>query len=86
MKFLLCNFQNGNDGELKNHCKYFHLVNKENHFFQELFTVDVENKYSRRCDACKMYFQTCRKKDHCFLSHHKQVGGARNDLPINIPK
>ena len=52
MKFLLCNFQNGNDEELKNRCKYFHLVNKENHFFQELFTVDVENKYSRRCDAC----------------------------------
>ena len=74
---LLCNFQDKNDEELKNHQKYFHLVNKDNYFFKELFTADIENKYSGRCDNFKMFFQTCRKKNHCFLSHHKQVGGTK---------
>ena len=86
MRCLLCDIQNDNGEELKNHYKHFHLVNKDNYFFKELFTTDTENRSSRPCDDCKIRFQSCRQKNHCFLAHHKQVGGANNHLPINVSK
>ena len=67
MKCLLCNLKNDNDEELKNHFIYFHLINKDNYYFKELFNKDFENKYSKRYEECDLTFDTCRKKkNHCF--------------------
>ena len=66
MKCLLCGLENNNDEELKNHLIHFHLIDKDNYFFKELFTRDTENKYSRRCEECKKDFGSCRKKTIVF--------------------
>ena len=34
----------------------------------------------------KISFKVVDKKNHYFLAHHKQVGGANNHLPINVSK
>ena len=59
---------------MKNHLIHFHLTDKDNYFFKELLTKDVENKYSRRCEECKKDFSSCRKKNHSFLSRYSQSG------------
>ena len=62
MKGLLCDLENNNNEELKNHLIHFHLIDKDNYFFKELFLKDTENKYYRRCEECKRDFESCRKK------------------------
>ena len=84
MKCLLYDLQNNNDEELKNHCIYFHLINKDNYFFKELFSIDAENRYSRLCEECKFYFDTWRIKKSLFFIA-LQSGGL-NSLPLNISK
>lgn len=69
----------------KNHYIYFHLINKDNYFFKELCSIDNANRYSRRCEECKISFSSCRKKNHCFLSHYSQSVGS-NNLILNISK
>ena len=89
MKCLPFDSQNDNDEELKNHYNHFHLVNEDNYLFKELFTTDTENRYSRRCDDCKIRFQSSRQKKKekkSFSVHHKQVRGVNNHLPINASK
>ena len=72
------------DEELKNHFKYFHLINKDNYYFKELLTKDFENKYSKICEEWDLIFDTCRKKtNHCLLLHYKKSGGS-NIRPLNI--
>ena len=85
MKCLLCDLENDNDEELKNHCIYFHLIENDNYYFSELFNKDFENKYSKRCMECNnLSFDTCRKKkNHCFLLHYKQSGGSLKSLNIS---
>ena len=68
MKCLLCDLQNYNDKELKNHYIYFHLINKDNYFFKELFSIDTESRYLKRCEKCKYYFGTCRIKKSQFFT------------------
>ena len=60
-----------------------------------MFAPDLESKYFRHCDKCKMQCEGCRQK-WATLSfsapreqvavHHGQVGGANDQLPINILK
>ena len=76
MKCLLCDLENDNDEELKNHYTYLHLIEKNNYYFNELFTQDFESKYSERYVECNnLSFDTFRekKKNHCFLLNN-QVG------------
>ena len=42
MKYLLCDLENNNDEKLKNHYIQFHLINKDNYFFKELFSLNTE--------------------------------------------
>ena len=53
MKFLLCDLENNNNEELKNHLIHFHLIYGVNYFLNECFTKNTENKCSRRCEECK---------------------------------
>ena len=86
MKCLLCNFQNPNNEELKNHYICFHQIKRDNYYFKELFLLDTENRYSRRSEESKIIFQSCtQKKNHCYLNKYAQVGGS-NNFPLNISK
>ena len=85
MKCLLCDLQNDNDEELKNHYIYFHFINKNNYFFKELFSIKTENKYARRCEECKITFNSCREKNYYYLLHYQQSAGS-NNLFLNISK
>ena len=85
MKYFLCDLENNNNKELKNHLIHFHLIDKDNYFLKDFFTKDTENKYSRRFKECKKDFGSCRKRSHCFLSHYKQSGGS-NNKPLSISK
>ena len=53
MKCLLCDLENNNNEELKNHLIHFHLIDGVNYFLNERFTENTENKCSRRCEECK---------------------------------
>ena len=68
MKCLLCGLENNNDEELKNHLIHFHLIDKNNYFFKELFTRDTENKYSRLCEECKKIVGAAEKKSLFFVA------------------
>lgn len=83
MKCLLCNFQNDNDEQLKNHYKNFIWLIKTIIFLRNclLRTLKINTQGIVIIAKCK--FKRVEKKSLC-LSHHKQVGRANNDLPINI--
>ena len=54
---------------------YFHLIDKNNYFFKELFSIDALNRYLIRYEECRTLFGTCRKKkNHC---------GSSN-FPLNV--
>ena len=81
MKCLLCDLENKNNEELKNHLIHFHLIDKDNYFFKELFTKDTENKYSRRCEECiKKFWKLQKKKKKIVFCH------IINNLMDQIPK
>lgn len=70
---------------MKNSYVYFHQINRDNHYFKKLFSLDTENKYSRRCEEYRIFFQSCRGKKHCLLKYYKWAGGS-NNLPINVSR
>ena len=72
--------------ELKKHYVDFHGIEKSNPYFLELFQPDT---LDRKCKKCCVAFGSSRlKKNHMFLYHYNQTGGAgnrlNNDLPFNI--
>ena len=69
--------------KLKHHYISFHLIDENNYYFKELFTPST---VSKRCDQCKMGFRNYMvKKNHNFIHHYGHVGGARTQLPMNVP-
>ena len=87
MECLLCHLRSSEVIEIKKHYVEFHGVNKNNPYFLKLFQPDTLN---RICLKCSVMFPTCRmKKNHMFLYHYNQRGGARqrqNDLTLNVLK
>ena len=62
------------DETLRTHCIWQHSVNENEYFFKDLFLPDNNLK---NCDRCMMEFKNCRvKKNHMFLFHYNQAGGA----------
>lgn len=85
MKCLLCDLENDNDEELKNHYTYLHLIEKNNYYFNELFTQDFESKYSERYVECNnLSFDTFREKKKESLFFIKQSSGSLK--PLNISR
>ena len=64
MKCFLCDFNSMNDDKikiakealqkLKDYYISFHLIDKNNYYFKELFTPST---VSKQCDQCKMAFR-----------------------------
>ena len=72
--------------ELKDHYCGTHAVEPSNSHFLDLFESDT---LDRKCTICSAIFPTCRnKKNHMFLSHYNQRGGAGNAerAPLNISR
>ena len=86
MKCLLCDLKNNDGVELKKHYIHFYLIDKNNYYFKEYFSIDTANRHSNRCEECRMLFDTCTKnKSHSFLKHFAQSGGS-NNFSLNILK
>ena len=68
MKCLLCDLQNYNNEELKNHPIHFHLIDKDNYFFKELFTKDVEISTRDGVNNLKKFSATVEKKSLFFIT------------------
>ena len=47
---------------LKNYDIFYHLINKNNYFFKELFLPDTENIHSKRCNEFRMEYKNWRQK------------------------
>ena len=87
MRCLICYYRSPQVEIVKNNYIFYHLINKNNYFFKELFLPDAENIHSKRYNKCQMQFKNYRqKKNHSFLVHkEQQVGGSTNQqLPQNI--
>ena len=84
MKCLLCNVNFLSEDELKNHYIWYHLINENDIYLNDLFKPDSIYK---GCDICQIEFENSRaKKNHMFLFHYGQMGGNRGNgqLPVNI--
>lgn len=78
MECLLCHFRSDNVSVLKDHYLNFHNVDTKDCHFLDLFKPDTLG--DDKCFECSVVFRNCRKKkNHMFLYHYNQRGGARND-------
>ena len=80
MKCLLCNFENNEIEELKEHYLKYHNVDENNVFFKKLIDQKEENVIHRRkCNHCDE-FVFLNKAKHDFMKHYqKGFGGGDND-------
>ena len=92
MKCLLCNFQNNEIEQLKEHYLKYHNVDENNHFFKKLINQKKKNVIHRRkCNYCND-FVFLNKADHDFLKHYERGIGfdgyddddADLDKPVTI--
>ena len=85
MECILCHLSFYVVSEFKKHYIGFHGVDQTSSYFLDLFQPDTQD---RKCKKCRMMLNSNRmKKNHMFLYHYSQVGGARNrlnDLPVNV--
>ena len=86
MECILCHLLFAAVSELKMHYVDFHDVDQSNCYFLDLFQPDT---IDRKCKKCGLMLNSNRmKKNHMFLYHYNQAGGARNrlnnDLPLNV--
>ena len=91
MKCLLCNFENNEIKQLKEHYLKYHNVDENNYFFKKLIN-QKKNKnviHRRKCNYCNE-FVFSNKTDHDFLKHYERGigfdGYADDDVdkPVTI--
>ena len=85
MECILCHLSFSVVPELKKHYVEFHGVGQSNSYFLDLFKPDTLDRKCKKC--CLMLNSNRMKKNHMFLFHYNQAGGARkrlNDLPLNL--
>lgn len=75
MECLLCHFQS-NVSDLKNHYRNYNLIDPNIEHFLNLSVPDYLE--DDKCFECLVRFHNSRKKkNHMFLVHYNQKGGAR---------
>ena len=87
MKCLLCNYENNNKEQLKEHYKN-HNVDQNNVFFKKVINQNQKVVIHRRkCSYCNE-FVFINKADHDFLKHYGKgfanVNDDNDDKPVNI--
>ena len=90
MKCLLCNYENNEIEELKEHYFKYHNVDENNYFFKKLIDQKEKNViHCKKCNYCKE-FVYLNKASHDFLKHYGKGlsidGNVDGDLdkPVNI--
>ena len=84
MRCLLCNVNFLNEDQLKNHYIWYHQINENDVYLNDLFKPGT---IYRACNICQIEFDNSRiKKNNMFLFHYGQMGGNRGNgqLPLNI--
>ena len=83
MKCLLCNYENKERDQLKDHYVKYHNIDKNNLFFKKLIN---QNKnvviHRRKCRYCNE-FVFKNKADHDFLKHYGKGLPNQNDDNVN---
>ena len=86
MKCLLCNFENNEIEQLKEHYLKYHNVDENNLFFKKLINQKKKNVIHRRkCNYCND-FVFLNKADHDFLKHYKRGIGFGSDGDADLDK
>ena len=84
MKCLLCNYQNNEREQLKEHYLKYHDIDKTNLFFKNL--INQNNNvviHGRKCRYCNE-FVFMNKTDHDFLKHYgKGLQGDNVDVSVD---
>ena len=90
MKCVLCNYQNNQVNNLKEHYLKDHNVDENNVFFKKLINQKRNNIYHKNCNYCNE-FVFLNKSQHDFLKHYGRglTGGDGDDdnddnLPVAI--
>ena len=86
MECLLCYFRSS-VSDLKDHYRNYHLIDSTDGHFLNLLRPDYLE--DDKCFECSLGFTNSRKKkNHMFLVHYNQKGGARANanFPLNILK
>ena len=83
MKCVLCNYQNNQVNDLKEHYLKVHNVDENNVFFKKLINQKKNIIHRKKCNYCNE-FVFLNKAEHDFLKHYGR-GTAGDDDDDNLP-
>ena len=84
MKCLLCNFQSNVLEDVKKHYIDFHNVDRNNHFFVNLFEMQNNVVHGKKCLKCNEFLPSSRfKVNHNFLAHYGAGKNVFEEKPAN---
>ena len=84
MKCVLCNYQNNQLNDLKEHYLKDHNVNENNVFFKKLINEKRNIIHRKKCNYCNEF--VLNKAEHNFLKHYgRGTDGDDDDDDDNLP-
>ena len=85
MKCVLCNYQNNQVNDLKEHYLKDHNVDENNVFFKKLINQKKNIIHHKKCNQCNE-FVFLNKAEHNFLKHYgRGIAGTDDDFNDNLP-
>ena len=84
MKCVLCNYQNNQLNDLKEHYLKDHNVDENNVFFKKLINQKKNIIHHKKCNYCNE-FVFFNKAEHDFLNHYGRGFGDLSDNDDNLP-
>ena len=86
MKCVLCNYQNNQVDDLKEHYLKDHNVDENNVFFKKLINQKKNIIHRKKCNYCNE-FVFWNKAEHDFLKHYGRglTAGPGDDVNDNLP-
>ena len=82
MKCVLCNYQNNQVNDLKEHYLKDHNVDENNVFFKKLINQKKKIIHRKKCNYCNE-FVFLNKVEHDFLKHYGRGTGGDDDDDVN---
>ena len=83
MKCVLCNYQNNQLNDLKEHYLKDHNVNENNVFFKKLINEKRNIIHRKKCNYCNEF--VLNKAEHNFLKHYGRGTDGDDDDDDNLP-
>ena len=87
MKCVLCNYENNQVNDLKEHYLKNHNVDENNVFFKKLINQNKNIIHRKKCNYCNE-FVFLNKVNHDFLKHYGRglsIGADDDDVNDNLP-